>query len=251
MAFFKSLFGLAAAALIQSHSVNAAVLVDTGLRPAIALSATLDDIFNDSGDPEYSVVHEEASLFTVAAAGTATDIRVASAGTNFSYYIVRDDAGMLVEDDAHLVWRVDFTTPASSDEALPPDYYMFGSFLHNAELATYSGLNINLEAGDYWFVLNSASGSGIPAELIAGSNSSLKAQRTFDNNGIIQPYTYAVGPQLSLLISGRFATGAVPEPATWAFMIAGFAALGVAQRRRRRRAAVPTPVKPTIMRDHV
>ena len=232
MASLTSLLGAAAVVLTQPFSVNAAVLVDTGLRPAISLSASLDD-FHGSDDDEYSIVHEEASRFSVAAAGTATDIRVASAGNNFAYYIYRDEGGVLAGDGAHLVWRADFTVPTSNDEALPPAYYIFGSFYHNAELATYSGLNVALAAGDYWFVLDAESGSGIPAELIAGLGSSLKAQRTFDTNGVVPAYTYSVGPQLSLLINGRFAAAPVPEPASWTVIAAGFGVLGIALRRQK------------------
>lgn len=47
----------------------------------------------------------------------------------------------------------------------------------------------------------------------------------------------AVGPLTTVSITPKMAAPAVPEPATWALMIAGFGTVGYAMRRRRARIA--------------
>lgn len=48
--------------------------------------------------------------------------------------------------------------------------------------------------------------------------------------------TDAAGASHSLTVFAQVGTGAVPEPATWAMMLVGFGALGLALRRQRKRA---------------
>lgn len=55
-------------------------------------------------------------------------------------------------------------------------------------------------------------------------------------SGFTAPYTIA-GGNFEAAVSGTFA-GAVPEPATWAVLIAGFGMIGFAARRRRTAASI-------------
>jgi len=51
--------------------------------------------------------------------------------------------------------------------------------------------------------------------------------------------TYHLGEDLSVNYAARGDTGGVPEPATWALMLAGFGAMGLMLRRDRRLTAAP------------
>jgi hypothetical protein len=55
-------------------------------------------------------------------------------------------------------------------------------------------------------------------------------------SGLTAPYT-AAGGDFQASVTGTFA-GAVPEPATWAVLIAGFGMIGFAARRRRKGMAI-------------
>ena len=54
-----------------------------------------------------------------------------------------------------------------------------------------------------------------------------------NNNNGINGQNLTQGPS-SVFFSGTVTSGAVPEPATWAMMMIGLAALGTALRNRRR-----------------
>ncbi len=73
------------------------------------------------------------------------------------------------------------------------------------------------------------SGDGsLPVSLLNGSNT-----LTFSYAGSLQGLGDEAWGLNSLTVTGNQFNSAVPEPATWAFMIFGFGAIGGAMRRRR------------------
>ena len=94
-------------------------------------------------------------------------------------------------------------------------------------------LSISLDGLNYTQVLSGefARGTGAPlaAETFAFSGVGRYVQLSLNGNHAQYPEYYGYAPVG--LSEVRF--GAVPEPATWALLIAGFGATGVALRRRR------------------
>ena len=94
-------------------------------------------------------------------------------------------------------------------------------------------LSISLNGVDYAQVLAGefARGTGAPlaAEVFSFSGQARYVQLTLDGNHQAYPETYGYAPVG--LSEVRF--GAVPEPTTWALLIAGFGATGAVLRRRR------------------
>lgn len=101
-----------------------------------------------------------------------------------------------------------------------------------------SSLNWSLAAGDYWLVLRPEEGSGFWAQLRYFTPDPLSGYARYSNEES-NWFGYAPHPvfggDFGVRIFGT--SGAVPEPASWGLMIAGFALTGVALRRRRVLAA--------------
>ena len=106
----------------------------------------------------------------------------------------------------------------------------------------------NDTAGSYSISLgSSAPAVDILSAILTGPDGSFSLTKVFDN-GTTESFSF--GPMLlalgdySLTLSGNnsgvgdlggtVTISAVPEPATWAFMLLGFGGMGVAMRRRRR-----------------
>ncbi len=119
---------------------------------------------------------------------------------------------------------------------------------------TFVGFNLkngstnptNASNNGTWTFLNSMGPTGLPSDTL-GSNCSnclssivfLGAQPSFSFNGISANFTIDTLDDVDFLIDGaslsyqlRDSLTAVPEPATWAMMIAGFGLVGGAMRRR-------------------
>jgi len=83
-----------------------------------------------------------------------------------------------------------------------------------------------LGGGTSTFNVNSPNGSNV-FDIIAASGESYTSASFSTTNG-----GFADMKQLRLVLSN--ATGAVPEPATWAMMLLGFGAIGMTMRRKQR-----------------
>ncbi len=95
-------------------------------------------------------------------------------------------------------------------------------------LVTVCGLSVSLAAGDYWI--------GFHNDF---SNSSLVSQYATTGGNLYSAIEGALGVNRTGYIQAAFyidgapsVRGSVPEPSTWAMMLAGFAGLGWAARRR-------------------
>lgn len=104
----------------------------------------------------------------------------------------------------------------------------------------------NLSADDYGqLLIDGAAVATAPNYYTAGSGSLMLAAglHSFDltliGNGVPNRLSLNItGPgAVSYVTSADTIAGAVPEPATWAMMLMGFGAIGVAMRRRRRASA--------------
>ncbi len=93
-----------------------------------------------------------------------------------------------------------------------------------------SGVNWNLAAGSYWVSFattgSNSMRSGVPSALARYASTSESAWRALDD--------FALG----IRIGGRPTVAAVPEPTTWAMIIAGFGMVGGALRNRNTRRRV-------------
>ena len=101
-----------------------------------------------------------------------------------------------------------------------------------------TGLNWDLAAGDYWLILRAIPGSSLFAQVGLETPNPLSTYAVWDSDG--QTWTtFIPSPQNPYDFGVRiFGTaGAVPEPASWTLMIAGFALTGAALRRRRLQSA--------------
>lgn len=89
------------------------------------------------------------------------------------------------------------------------------------------GKSWNLAAGTYWVGF----GSTGPDGMFGGAPNPLPAHAFTSNGTWFRTSPINIGVRLA---GGLGGPGPVPEPATWAMMIAGFGAIGAAMRRRRR-----------------
>jgi hypothetical protein len=78
----------------------------------------------------------------------------------------------------------------------------------------------------------------VPAGFVSGSSISSTSTwlgSTFASLGLT-PGTYIYQSQIDVVAIVRIGSAEVPEPSTWAMMLVGFGAIGLAMRRRRRSA---------------
>ncbi len=101
---------------------------------------------------------------------------------------------------------------------------------------TFSTGSVNLAAGTYWLMLsNATNGSGDPVYWDQGDGPSEAWENSVGKlPGDGNPCSGACTGSETFQILG---SGGVPEPATWALMLVGFAGLGAAIRSRRQTAA--------------
>lgn len=101
-----------------------------------------------------------------------------------------------------------------------------------------TGLSWNLVAGDYWLIARPEEGSGLTAQLSYFTPNPLETYASYYTENPTW-FAYAPHPEYGGDFGVRIfgAAGAVPEPASWGLMIAGFALTGAALRRRRLQTA--------------
>jgi hypothetical protein len=92
------------------------------------------------------------------------------------------------------------------------------------------GLNLDLAAGNYWIGFSS-SGPGPRIGFDGTANPALA--QAYLNSGTGYAWTTSTLPRIGVRLLGTVASPpAVPEPASWALLIAGFGLAGVAMRRQ-------------------
>lgn len=122
------------------------------------------------------------------------------------------------------------TIAIHADRGMPEGILYSGSFTTVAETAFQglSGLDWRLDAGDYWISFIGSALNYMPR----AARTPLAAYAAADEYG----WQRDDGLNIGVRING--VSAAVPEPATWALMLIGFGAAGVALRRRRSGPAV-------------
>lgn len=203
--------------------VNAQYIVNTGLT---------------TGDNQWAILGEDRVLagvrhgYTVAWAApfsltTATRITGLEAGlwiyeTGRVNLTVFNAATGLPQTSAPLIDVALALSPLDNNKTYP-----------NVDWQGATGLNTVLAAGDYWFAVLPSAGSTIfaglgrlPASPLPGVHLDLP-----DVTG----WRYQLSSyKFDVRISGEaLGAGAIPEPASWAMLIAGFGLTGAAARRRR------------------
>jgi hypothetical protein len=89
--------------------------------------------------------------------------------------------------------------------------------------------------GESWVIFGSNDGVTF-GELLTGNNE--LTWNDLPDWGSFTEYAFTAGGEgQNVLLGGLSLTQSVPEPATWAMMLLGFGAMGVAFRRRKRTAA--------------
>lgn len=199
----------------------------------------------------YAFERASQSLYTIDT-GTAASTLVGNAGINAEDFTISGDGSIGYATDNSNLYSIDLGTGAST--------------LIGATGLTLDGLTTAQSAvtiaGDM-FAAGSVFGAdgsslysvdvGTGALTLLGSTGVTSEALTFDSNGTLfshgnDGFLYTIdlttlagtqiGATASNLVFGMAAQpdamGAVPEPATWAFMILGFGAIGGAMRRQRK-----------------
>ncbi|MBB4618091.1 PEPxxWA-CTERM sorting domain-containing protein [Sphingomonas abaci] len=185
-----------AATLSIAAPAQAATIVDTGTPPDASWGLSLG--------PEQSL----AGRFSLSSATTLTDVQ----GYIKSY-----------SNSATL-------TIAINRGGSVPGGVLYSGAVALAQGASFQGLgNLNwvLDAGDYW-VSFANSGSGM---MPGGAPNPLSKAAYWKSS---QGWKGLYDPSRSMGVRISGVAAAVPEPATWAMMIVGFAMVGAAGRSRRK-----------------
>jgi hypothetical protein len=101
-----------------------------------------------------------------------------------------------------------------------------------------SGIDLDLLPGTYWLGLGNGGGTALAYHLGNASNP-LGNEAIYSAGALVPSYVDADAFNFAWRVSGEALAAppaAVPEPRTWAVLIAGFGAIGVGLRSRRRLA---------------
>ncbi len=200
----------------------AALAITASATPAAAYYA-----FGFSGGPQTLVVNGSSTIST-ANTGWFRDDGLPSAGN--TNYIV-GDLGSVYHDffvfdsgggASSLTLQLD---PASFDFSDAPSgftltLYDVSSAIDTSQQYSDTGIYADLGSGTVYGSVSFTSQPGGPISISL-------------NSAGIAAYNAAALGGTSFGVGGALSTGAVPEPATWALMIGGFAMTGFAARRRR------------------
>ena len=177
----------------------AAFVVDTG--------TPVDGGLNFILDPGQSL----AGFFTLGAATTVTAVEGyinSAAGNGLTITLYNNGA---VPAAANAQFTAFFLTAATEAQGAWQGFF---------------GLNWELAAGNYWLGFASTGSDGM---FTGAPNPLSNYAYTSEGNWFEQPTNQTLGIRVSGVPTGG---GAVPEPASWAMMIAGFGLVGGAMRRR-------------------
>lgn len=197
----KKMFLCAAAVLLATSSpAMAAFVVDTGAPPGTGVNLALN--------PDQDL----AGFFTLGAATTITAVE----GFINSFPGATGTVTIFSDGATPSAANILFTATFATIEAPNPGEWQ-GVF----------GKSWNLAAGNYWVGF----GTSGPSGMFSGAPSPLSNFAfTSGGNWFSNPFSSDnIGVRISGVPTGG---GAVPEPASWAMMIAGFGLVGGAMRRR-------------------
>lgn len=193
----------------------------------VAAPANAAPIF-DTGSPNHLTAYTFTSGFKV-----AEDFNVATASslTGATFYVL---APVQMTNLTYFIYAAGASGPGAqlatgsaqglSSTATGGTYFGLPESLVSFSFASAFAASAGTT---YWLGLASVSSDALYWESAANNATSLAYQ---SNGG---PYGM-VGTQLAFTIVGSSATAAVPEPATWGMLLAGFGAVGGALRRRQR-----------------
>jgi len=202
-----------------------AILFGTALAIA-AVPAVADTINFGQFGSEGTSVANGASGVTVG----GVDFTVTGPGSGFYIYDESPAGGwngqfvsgtpLLYDDGASGAIDINFVTPISSITGIALQDNYFGAY--TATMTAYNASDVELGSVTY-----SSNNEGVGSGPIPTFD--------FSSAGISEIVFTSTNDGIGAALGG---VGGVPEPATWALMLTGFAGLGAAMRFGRRKAAV-------------
>ena len=195
----NSIFAATALLALTSSPAMAAFVVDTGTPENGELNFILD--------PSQSL----AGFFTLGAATTVTAVEGyinSAAGNGLTITLYSNGA---VPAAANAQFTAFFLTAATQVQGAWQGFF---------------GLNWELAAGNYWLGFASTGSDGM---FTGAPNPLSNYAYTSEGNWFEQPTNQTLGIRVTGVAG---IGGAVPEPASWAMMIAGFGLVGGMMRRR-------------------
>jgi hypothetical protein len=220
----KIIFAAAAAMVVLAAPVSAGVVFDN---PFDGIGG--DCVFNTNCGSVFSGDTYAGQLFTLSSATSLT-------GASFTAV----DQGVDPTQPASVNWRIH---AADLNAGLPSSLIASGNSVidlralsaiqggFNGTVFDYSyGLpSVSLGAGSYYFAFQAVSSV---FAVYLGSASPLTGAVQSNDGGTTWQANYQNFTGVAMSLSDG-ASGAVPEPASWAMLIAGFGLVGAAARRRR------------------
>lgn len=238
--------GAAAGALLAAGQAGAAVTFVSSLVEARAYAEVLAHVpppTNEVSDGQEHFAFDESTTFRDLTATANVDLPLVIDGVSYASAAGDFTSSATFTDPSAGVLAA---VGVSHNEVFQPDTYaltQFGAYSLNYSFSVDRASHINLDwvnadniflngPGGLLFSLPSFAGDGsgsfnlatpgVYGLVLYGSNHTTARQ---DGIGTLDA---TVGTQVTFAIAGG-----VPEPATWALMIAGFGATGAALRRRR------------------
>jgi PEP-CTERM motif len=210
-------FIVAAALTCASVAAQAAILVDQ----------SPDTIGFNQNSLAANIASSQNFLikFNVGAATTLTGFDIYSSCNSFGCPPISAGAPVVVKFTADLAGAPDFANILSFATTLTA-VDSFGSTANPAVLRLHADVTLPVAAGDYWFGI---SGDNIEIGLSLGDPLNSPIWLLTGNSGQFDGSSF-IGAAYNVYAG---ASGGVPEPASWAMLIAGFGLTGAAMRRRR------------------
>src|SRR3954451_14502181 len=116
-----------------------------------------------------------------------------------------------------------------------------GSFQFLTDTSAYlSNIQVGTSTSGETITGASLTGAGLGAVVFTffhnGNNNGMTASDIFLNAGTTYTFSFTGSGNNAAAVTGNISLTPVPEPATWAMMLVGFAGIGMAVRRRRQPA---------------